>query len=111
MPREAAAANATRELAPGRNSPRCISIYLDSDYDVRVAVERKDGMGKLALKVDGARGCSADCQQQGRGAAAVAAGAEDAARARLHTAFGFGSRAVCACFRWSPMERRFPSRV
>src|SRR3954470_3547525 len=58
---------AIRELAAGKELSAPISIYLDGDYDVRVAVDRKDGMGTLALKVDGATGVPLTIQQQGRG--------------------------------------------
>ena len=59
-----------RELAPGKELSAPISIYLDGDYDVRVAVERKDGMGTLALKVDGATAVPLAAVQAGAAAAA-----------------------------------------
>src|SRR5260370_170013 len=46
----------SRELAPGQDLSERVSIYVDSDYDIRVAVDRKEGMGTLTLKVDGAAG-------------------------------------------------------
>ncbi|HYP08098.1 MAG TPA: DUF1592 domain-containing protein [Bryobacteraceae bacterium] len=53
LPIDPAAAGATRPLAPGQELSAMVSIFLEGDYDVRVAVERRDGMGSLALKVDG----------------------------------------------------------
>src|SRR6476646_7464210 len=44
---KAATPVATRELAPGAELSAPISIYLDGDYDVRVTVDRKEGMGAL----------------------------------------------------------------
>jgi mono/diheme cytochrome c family protein len=58
--------SAQRDLAPGKELSAMISVYLDGDYSVQVAVERKDGMGTLALKVDGATGVPL-VAQQGRG--------------------------------------------
>ncbi|MDQ1474382.1 MAG: hypothetical protein QOJ99_5862, partial [Bryobacterales bacterium] len=46
--------SATRDLTPGHDFSAPVSIYLDGDYTVRVAVDRRDGMGNLSLKVDGA---------------------------------------------------------
>ena len=43
-----------RELGPGQEVSAPVSIYLDGDYLVRVAVERREGVGSLTLKVDGA---------------------------------------------------------
>ena len=45
---------ATRELKAGEEATAPASVYVDGDYTVRVAIDRKDGMGTLALKVDGA---------------------------------------------------------
>ena len=59
-------ATAPRDLAPGKELTAMVSIYVDGDYLVQVAVERKDGMGTLALKVDGAAGVPL-VVQQGRG--------------------------------------------
>jgi len=50
----AAPGSKTRELAPGNAFTATVSIYIDGDYTIRVTTERKDGIGKLALKVDGA---------------------------------------------------------
>jgi cytochrome c553 len=47
------AATASRDLAPGSELSVLASIYIDGDYDVRVAVGTADMKGKLALKVDG----------------------------------------------------------
>lgn len=57
-----------RQLIPGKELSALASIYLDGDYDIRVAVERKEGMGKLALKVDGGTALPLVEQPQGRGA-------------------------------------------
>jgi Protein of unknown function (DUF1587)./Protein of unknown function (DUF1592)./Protein of unknown function (DUF1595)./Protein of unknown function (DUF1588)./Protein of unknown function (DUF1585). len=55
-------------LAPGKEFSAPVSIYLDAEYDVRVAIEKKDGMGTLSLKVDGATAVPLiDVQQNGRG--------------------------------------------
>ena len=48
-----AAAQTPRVLNPGGELSAPVSIYLTGDYTVRVAVERKEGMGSLALKIDG----------------------------------------------------------
>ena len=42
-----------RILVPGAELSTPISIYIGGDYTVRVAAERKEGMGSLLLKVDG----------------------------------------------------------
>jgi mono/diheme cytochrome c family protein len=63
----AASAAAARELVPGQELTALVSIYLEGDYDVRVAAEQKDGMGTLALKVDGGTSVPLVAQQQGRG--------------------------------------------
>ena len=57
---------AARELAAGKELTALVSIYLEGDYDVRVAVEQKEGMGTLALKVDGGTAVPL-VAQQGRG--------------------------------------------
>ncbi|MDQ2945997.1 MAG: DUF1592 domain-containing protein [Acidobacteriota bacterium] len=49
-----ATSTASRDLAPGSEFSVLTSIYLDGDYDVRVAVGTADVKAKLALKVDGA---------------------------------------------------------
>jgi hypothetical protein len=54
----------TRDLVAGKELSSRVSIYLDGDYDVRVGVERKEGMGTLALKVDGATGIPLTAVQQ-----------------------------------------------
>ena len=46
-----AAAEASREIVAGKTLSAPVSIYLDGDYTVRVAVQR---VGPLTLKVDGA---------------------------------------------------------
>jgi hypothetical protein len=70
LPAEAAvpagSPTAARELAPGKELAALVSIYVEADYDVRVAVEQKDGMGSLALKVDGGASVPLVVQQQGR---------------------------------------------
>ncbi|MBI3210656.1 MAG: DUF1592 domain-containing protein [Candidatus Solibacter usitatus] len=48
-----AIAGLTRVLAPGQEVSASVPIYLDGDYDVLVAVETREGMGKLLLKIDG----------------------------------------------------------
>ena len=59
---------ATQLLEPGKEFSAPVSIYLDAEYDVRVAIEKKDGMGTLALKVDGATAVPlVAVQQTGRG--------------------------------------------
>jgi mono/diheme cytochrome c family protein len=71
-----------RVLAPGKEVSTIVPVYLDGDYDVRVAVERQDGMGTLAVQVDGATGVPL-AAQQGRGSfggAGKAGGARGAAR-------------------------------
>ena len=60
-------AGGARELSPGQEFSAPISIYLDDDYDVRVSYERKDGMGTLALKVDGGTSVPLVAVQAGRG--------------------------------------------
>ena len=66
LPAQSPATTAPRDLAPGKELTAMISIYVDGDYLVQAAVERKDGMGTLALKVDGAAGVPL-VVQQGRG--------------------------------------------
>ena len=63
----ATSAAAPRDLAPGKELTAMVSIYVDGDYVVQAAVERKDGMGTLALKVDGAARVPLTVQQGGRG--------------------------------------------
>ena len=58
---------AARDLVPGTPLSAPVSIYVDGDYDVRVAVERKDGMGTLSLQVDGVSGVPLVAVAQGRG--------------------------------------------
>ena len=68
IPAESAASTAAvRELAAGKEFSANVSIYLDGDYDVRVTAERKDGMGTLALKVDGATAVPLPAAAAGRG--------------------------------------------
>ena len=84
---------------PARNSPRPSPSTSTATTIVRVAVERKDGMGTLALKVDGARASRCVLTvQQGRGARRTGAEATRPAAACV-CAFGCGSRAACACCR------------
>jgi cytochrome c553 len=47
-------ATGIRELSPGQDLSAPVSIYLDGDYTVRVTLDRREGMGSLTLKVDGA---------------------------------------------------------
>ena len=61
---------ALRQLEPGGELSALISIYLDGEYELRVAVERKEGMGKLVLKVDGGTGVPMVEQQPARGGGA-----------------------------------------
>ena len=85
-----------------RNSPPPVSIYVDGDYTVRVTVERKDGMGTLSLKVDGARRCTARrAAGTRRSAAPGRARAEAGVTPRVPrcTAFRCGWRAGFACSR------------
>ena len=102
-----------RELAAGKELSAPISIYLDGDYDVRVAVDRKDGMGTLSLKVDGATGVPLDGPAGPRRPRWT--GWRQFRRTRRAPAclreFACGSRAACGCCRSSPMERRSRSRV
>jgi hypothetical protein len=82
-------AAAPRDLAPGKELTAMVSIYVDGDYLVQAAVERKDGMGTLALKVDGAAGVPL-AVQQGRGAFGAArqnqgAGGRGAARPPVYS--------------------------
>jgi cytochrome c553 len=68
LPAQSPANTAPRDLAPGKELTATISIYVDGDYLVQAGVERKDGMGTLALNVDGAAGVPLVVQQgQGRG--------------------------------------------
>ena len=112
LPAQSPANTAPRDLAPGKELTATISIYVDGDYLVQAAVERKDGMGTLALKVDGAAGVPL-VVQQGRGVSAAPdrarAEAGVAPRVRRCTAFRCASRGVCACSRWSPKRRRYLS--
>jgi len=54
LPKQPDQKTAARELTPRQDLSAPVSIYLDGDYTVRVAVDRRDGMGTLSLKVDGA---------------------------------------------------------
>jgi len=59
--------SAARALNPGMEFSAPVSIYTDSEYDVRVAVGSTEGIGKLALKVDGATAVPLVAVPQGRG--------------------------------------------
>jgi hypothetical protein len=50
----AAKSGGSRELTPGQDFSAPVSVYVDGDYTVRVTTDRKEGMGTLVLKVDGA---------------------------------------------------------
>lgn len=66
-------AGETRELTGGQELSVPASIYLPGEYDIRVAVQPREGMGKLQLKVDG--GTSVPLvAQQARGAGGGARG-------------------------------------
>ena len=94
--------------SPGKELTAMVSIYVDGDYDVQAAVERKDGMGTLPLKVDGAAAVPLKAQQpQGRGGGG---GGADAAPARppVYGVAACAWRAVCACSRWSPKAAPVP---
>ena len=67
LPAAAQPAVGQRELGPGQETSVPISIYLDDEYDVRVPVNRKDGMGSLALKIDGGTAVPLAAVQTGRG--------------------------------------------
>jgi hypothetical protein len=45
---------AAREMAPGSQFAAPVSIYIDGDYTVRVTLDRRENLGALVLKVDGA---------------------------------------------------------
>ena len=55
------------QALPGKDFSILTSIYVDGDYDISLAVERKDGMGTLVLKVDGGSGVPLAARAQGRG--------------------------------------------
>lgn len=57
----------SRELAAGQDLSAAVSVYTDGDYTVRVTAERKDGMGSLVLKIDGATTGVPLVAAQGRG--------------------------------------------
>ncbi|MEJ7605761.1 MAG: DUF1592 domain-containing protein [Bryobacteraceae bacterium] len=65
LPRLAAAAS-PRVVASGQEVSVSVPVYLEGDYDVTVAVERREVMGKLLLKVDGLAGVPL-LAPQGRG--------------------------------------------
>ncbi len=46
-------AAASRLLEPGKELSTPVNVFLDGDYSVQVTAERKEGMGSLALKLDG----------------------------------------------------------
>jgi hypothetical protein len=73
LPAAGAPPAAARELKPGDELAAPVSIYLDGNYEVRVAVERRDGMGTVALKVDGAAAVAL-AAQQGRGGGSAQGG-------------------------------------
>jgi hypothetical protein len=115
LPAEAAvpagSPTAARELAPGKELAALVSIYVEADYDVRVAVEQKDGMGSLALQVDGGASVPLVVQQQGRRGGGGGGGGQDgaggaAARPHRRWASKCGWHAGSACYRWPPMVRR-----
>lgn len=59
---------APKEIAAGQDFSAPVSIYIDGDYTVRVAVTSTEGVGKLVLKVDGAlTGVALVAAPQGRG--------------------------------------------
>src|SRR5260370_21732143 len=65
---------AAQLLAPAKEFSAPVSIYLNAEYDVRVAIEKKDGMGTLSLKVDDATPVPlAAVQQSGRRRAMLSA--------------------------------------
>jgi len=48
-----AGAKGPRPVAVGQEAASIVAIYQDGDYDVRVGVETTEGIGKLALKIEG----------------------------------------------------------
>jgi len=109
----AASPAAARELVPGTELSALVPIYLESDYDVRVAVDQKEGMGTLALKVDGGTSVPLAAQPQGRGGFGGGNGGGRGGQGRGgrgggRPALGIrcGWHAGSGCCRWSLAGRR-----
>ena len=66
-------------VVPGQEVSGLVSIYLDGDYDVRVALERRDGMGRSCLEDRWRGAVTLVAQQGGRGGGGADARAGPAA--------------------------------
>jgi len=97
LPANAKATDA-REIAPGSDVTAAASIYIDADYTLRVTAVRKDGMGKLLLKVDGATtGVPLTPAPAGRGGGGRGRGPRPPAfQAQVHLARGLRMLTIAA---------------
>ncbi|HYP14325.1 MAG TPA: DUF1587 domain-containing protein, partial [Bryobacteraceae bacterium] len=97
LPVAEGSATAPRELAPGGELSAMLSVYLDADYDVRVAVERAPAEGtSLALKIDGGAPVPLAVQQGrgGGGGGARVFGRAPTLRAQVRLARGLRTLAI-----------------